>query len=352
VTMLTPFWGRRERDSGLPDYTDELIRQGPGFLELGDLDRADIAVFPMTCRRLLNEPDGLKQAQRFNERAKQAGKACVFFYDGADTSYQPFPIEDAVLIHGSIYRSRRSATEFAQPGFHEDLTSYTSGELPLRHRRRRPVVSFCGAVIREHHPQSVLERARRVVGDTRRWWWRVHGRHEEDLWVREKAIDTLAAQDDVGTSFIVRDSGGGGTWPQFDPNLWARVRREFVENVIEGDYTLCARGDGNWSLRLYESLCLGRIPVFVDTDCMLPYEFEFDWRDYVVWIPRGQVSMIGELVAAFHERLTDGEFIDLQRECRRLWEEWLSPLGFFRNFHRHFNFPDAENEPVTPIQLR
>jgi hypothetical protein len=36
------------------------------------------------------------------------------------------------------------------------------------------------------------------------------------------------------------------------------------------------------------------------------------------------------------------EFVDLQHECRRLWQEWLSPEGFFANFYRHFQIGMAE----------
>jgi len=351
VTILTPFWGRRQRRSTWPDYADELIRQGPQFLELTDLADADLAVFPMTCRQLFAQPDGLELAQRFDEQAKDAGKPCVFFYDGADTSHQPFPIQDAVVMRGSIYRSRRGASEFALPGFHDDLTKYTGGELPIRHRSERPVVSFCGALIRENPPSNALARARRVGGDVRRAWWRAHGRHEEDLWIRAKAVDALEAQDEVATSFVLRGAGGGGAWDQSDGELWQNVRREYVDNMVESDYTLCARGDGNWSFRFYESLSLGRIPVFVDSDCVLPYEFLLDWREYVVWISRKDVPKIGERVAEFHEQLSDQEFVDLQHDCRRLWEEWLSPQGFFRNFHRHFDFPNGAAGSVTPISL-
>lgn len=28
------------------------------------------------------------------------------------------------------------------------------------------------------------------------------------------------------------------------------------------DYVLCTRGNGNYSIRFYEALCRGRIPVF------------------------------------------------------------------------------------------
>lgn len=64
------------------------------------------------------------------------------------------------------------------------------------------------------------------------------------------------------------------------------------------DYVLCARG-GDFSYRLYETLSYGRIPVFVDTDCVLPYDSEIKWKDYCVWVDEKEVNRIGERSRSF-----------------------------------------------------
>ena len=105
VTILCPFWGRRPQLSTWPDYADELIRQGPQFLEFSNLADADIAVFPLSCRQLLPGRTGSRwRSASTNVRRRQASLVCSS--DGADTSYQPFPIEDAVSCAGrSIVRA-------------------------------------------------------------------------------------------------------------------------------------------------------------------------------------------------------------------------------------------------------
>lgn len=113
-------------------------------------------------------------------------------------------------------------------------------------------------------------------------------------------------------------------------------RRQHVENMFESDYVLCTRGSGNYSIRFYETLCNGRIPVFVNTDCVLPFEEWIDWRQYCVWVEAREVSRVAERVAEFHQSLSPAEFKDRQRACRSLWEEWLSPYGFFKNIRRYF----------------
>ena len=110
--------------------------------------------------------------------------------------------------------------------------------------------------------------------------------------------------------------------------------------MIDSDYVLCVRGDGNYSIRFYETLCCGRIPVFINTDCVLPYDFEIDWKDYCIWINQNELHLIDEKIAEFHEKISDKDFIDLQHECCKLWKNWLSPEGFFTNFHKHFSLKD------------
>lgn len=114
-----------------------------------------------------------------------------------------------------------------------------------------------------------------------------------------------------------------------------KVRQEYFQNMIDSDYILCCSGYENYSIRLYETLSCGRIPVFINTDCVLPYDFAIDWKKYCVWVDRSELSLIGEKILDFHNNLSTQEFIDLQHECRQFWEKWISPEGFFSNFYRH-----------------
>ena len=56
------------------------------------------------------------------------------------------------------------------------------------------------------------------------------------------------------------------------------ARRAFIDNIIIGDYTFCYRGTSKLFFRFYETLCLGRIPLFIDTDCKLPFDDTIDWK--------------------------------------------------------------------------
>jgi hypothetical protein len=86
----------------------------------------------------------------------------------------------------------------------------------------------------------------------------------------------------------------------------------------------------------------------VDTDSALPYDREIDWRRHCVWVDQADLSHIGEIVSDFHSSITSIEFEDRQRACRKLWEDWVSPEGFFRNFHRHLAYAGAPTEARDP----
>ena len=122
----------------------------------------------------------------------------------------------------------------------------------------------------------------------------------------------------------------------------------FFSNIYDNDYTLCIRGNGNWSYRFYQTLACGRIPIFVDTDCVLPLSTHIDWKKYCVWIDRSDLKQIGEAVTDFHASLSESDFMDLQMSCRALWEEHFTPKGFMDNL-KHY-LPDRVKNSMEPAE--
>jgi hypothetical protein len=53
----------------------------------------------------------------------------------------------------------------------------------------------------------------------------------------------------------------------------------------------------------YEALALGRIPVFVDPDCILPFHDRIDWRSYAVWVDARDIRSVPHIVAELHARV-------------------------------------------------
>jgi hypothetical protein len=171
----------------------------------------------------------------------------------------------------------------------------------------------------------------------------------EPYLARASALAALSRSRGVRTNFVFRHQWCNGAFTTgADMPLYRKSRAEYVANIFGSDYVLCARGAGNYSIRLYETLSCGRIPVFVNTDCVLPYEEWIDWKRFGVRVEEGELEHVAERVLEFHERLSPVEFEELQKACRRLWLEWLSPEGFFRNFYRHFGRQTSSSS--SPLQ--
>jgi hypothetical protein len=331
TVMLYPFWGNPATPVPDPvsgDYA-RYMDSAAEFLTLTPLEAADVAVLPFAWESAEHHPAARAAADRFVRVAAAAGKPVAIFFFSDSSAAVPL---EATVIRTSLAMSSRRPNEFALPAWNEDIVAeHCQAQLPIRPRPSNPVVGFCGRVPRR--------------GRFREFFGRIRGPHSSAAnKLRADVLDALRSSRAVSSRFIERPFFFGDSAANMDPSNQRQHRhwrRDFIDNLIDSDYALCVRGIGNFSFRLYEALCCGRIPVIVDTDGVLPFDWEVRWRDYGVWVQPDELEHIGDRVASFNAALSDRAFVELQHECRRLWEDRLSPEGFFRNFYRHF--PCAES---------
>ena len=133
---------------------------------------------------------------------------------------------------------------------------------------------------------------------------------------------------EVRTNFTIRDSFAPGT---IGGN--SEARNDFIRNINSSDYTFCYRGAANYSLRFYETLCLGRIPLFINSNCVLPFNEMVDWKNTILWIEENESDYMVEKIMDFHLSMTNDQFIEKQQYCREIWVKYLSKKGFIKHFH-------------------
>lgn len=343
IVMLYPFWGAPREEPNRPESGrfDSYTSVGKNFFELASIDHADFAVLPVAWEIIIKNPLYISKAIKFIETVNQYGKQTIIF---CNYDYNiSFLKDNVVLFQTSLYRSKRKDGEFALPAWSEDIIQkYLNGNVQVRSKRPRPCVGFCGHVTDLSMLKVISNRVssnsknilRKLLDSTSNM---ALCYENKDSSARSKAIQILSKSDLVETNFVIRNKFWGGVNFQRDiSGSLYNARQEFVKNILDSDYVICARGAGNFSYRLYETLCCGRIPIFIDTDCVLPYDFMIDWKKYCVWVPQNKIHNISEFIMDFHESMSDSDFIDKQIACRKLYEEYLSPRGFFRNFYRHF----------------
>jgi hypothetical protein len=297
------------------------------FRQVWDPEECDLFVFPYdwshyVFRRRVSE------ARDLAEKAASHGKRIVSWHRG---DLPPlFPFGNHIACQSALYRSRLQPHEHAVPYFIEDpLPAHSEGRLLLRKKGSRPVVGFCGyaGVVWAKMAYTLYTSLRHNYRSRRgKEPWDVRPLLPATL-IRARALRALASDDRVETRFDVRsrafrlnDKSGDPVWRQ------ARIHR-FYDNLYDSDYALCIRGNGNWSIRFFEALAVGRIPVFVDTDCVLP-DVGIDWRTFCVWVDDRDIRSLPARLLEFHESMTPGQFLEKQEECRRIWVDRLSRQGF------------------------
>ncbi len=102
-----------------------------------------------------------------------------------------------------------------------------------------------------------------------------------------------------------------------------RERSYYIESIEKNAYLLTMRGDDNGCHRLWEVMSAGRIPVLIDTNGLLPELIGMKWEDFCVIVPFSEVHRIGDYIQAFHDQLSDDDFVEVCRKSRAAFDQLL-----------------------------
>ena len=261
-------------------------------------------------------------------------KSIIFHLSDSEKS---ITVENSLIFRTSLYSSRRKENEFGLPSAKEDFTNrYNSGILSIRNKGEKPIVGFRGSA-RPFYPNA-MDLIRGGINLTnflldftkfslaKRYEW------NKGQIIRKMCLDRLRKNSHISSDFSILLSGYIN---QPNQRIKELNHRKFVKNMFNSDYILCVRGAGNYSFRLYETLSAGRIPLFVNTDCVLPLDDIIDWKKYCVWVDEKDINKIDQILLDFHHGLTNDDFIELQYNIRNLWMEWIRPEAYLGKFHLH-----------------
>lgn len=248
------------------------------------------------------------------DAARTAGKPCLFF--GIDENLPPSRLHYGWLYRSSIFE--RLPHERAMPVFINDPTTESgAGSTDPLPKSARPKVGFCGYV-----GTAISRLAFRLLGA---------GQKADGLAIRAGVLSALRRDRRIDCDFLARATYlGHATISAFDRNHpLVDARDAFLANLFRCPYNIAIRGKGNHSVRFYEILAAGRIPLFVNTNCVLPLEREIDWKAHTLWVEDTDLRQLGSRVVAGHDRRSPEDFLRLQSANRNLWQERLTPEPFF-----------------------
>ena len=93
---------------------------------------------------------------------------------------------------------------------------------------------------------------------------------------------------------------------------------DFNETMRTSEFVFCPRGNGNFSIRFYEALLSGRIPVVIKSDNELPFNRYIDWNKLCV--VSENIDTVVEDIINFHK---NNDLIEIQKKCKETFQEYF-----------------------------
>ncbi len=257
-------------------------------------------------------------------------KIPVYIFSFGDFTDQVRFDQRVYVFRLSVYRPELGPHDIVTPTFTED----NAGEsLVLRPKHAKPLVSFCGMGGFPSWKGWIKYYIKNAVWDFRALF-NPHAKAKKiGVFWRRTMMRVCDKSSLVDTHFIVRRTFSGlRRTIEIDPKI---ARKEYLDSIIESDFVLAPKGDGNYSNRFLKTLCLGRIPVIVDTDIVLPLEEAIDYSKIIVRVPMNRVGDTARYIREFYDSLSEEEWAERQRMARKAFEEYLRQDAFFRYFFAH-----------------
>ncbi len=321
IPLLYPNFGKEERDAIL--FMNNAFREirDPFVQITDDPAKADYLLLAHNFSTLRKRHDDVAE---FEVLSKQYGKKVIVFWHGDRDDR--VPLSNAIVFRTSIYGHTKRSEEIAMPAYSEDLLQ---GEhLQIRSKKEIPTIGFCGWADYRSPRNRLGTYVQNAVVDAQAFLCAkpMIRACRKGLSFRREAIESLRRHDNVTTNFIIRSSySGHSATIQLDPEV---ARKEYRDNMLQSDLALCVKGDGNFSYRFYEALSLGRIPLLIDTDCVLPFADKIDYDSFIFRVPFQDIANLPERVGEWWDGLSEERFMEMQKKAREAYSAYLSVPAF------------------------
>lgn len=105
---------------------------------------------------------------------------------------------------------------------------------------------------------------------------------------------------------------------------------EFVNITRRSRFTLCPRGYGLQSFRLYEAIQLGSIPVFVYDKPFFPFENFIDWDSFCVRVHLDEINNLKDKL----ENISEDVQIEMLNQGNKIYHEFFTLPGMCNGIYK------------------
>jgi len=285
------------------------------------LAEADFAIIPNAVRKV--SPEFMEHVRRTVAYAKTLDKKTIVFISG-DLGYR-IHMDGVLVFKVSEYAHGKRKNEIMSPPFVEDF--WAGAQFEPRRKSARPSIGFCGYAGFPSLATRVKYLLRNSAFDAAALASPHWGAHKRGIYFRRKALGLLRRDPRIDARFIIRGAFFLNAAPT--PQSRDSARREFLDNLRSADFSLAPKGDGNYSIRFFEALSMGRIPILIDTDMVLPLEKVIDYSKFIVRVPHTEMHALPDRIATLYGSLSDEEFMNMQKAARDTFVQYLRQDAFY-----------------------
>lgn len=148
---------------------------------------------------------------------------------------------------------------------------------------------------------------------------------------REKYLNYLENQIELKTNFILRDV--------YIHKLKSHHINEFDDNMNDNLFTFCYRGAGNFSVRFYETIMRGRIPIVVKTNNIFPYENFINYNKMGIFIEENELdnnNTLKDIILKYYNEKTKEEIIEIQKYNRDIYLKYFHGDVYWEQIFNNF----------------
>lgn len=310
------------------------LKIGGKYVKITDIKSCDYIVFPKNY-----EIKYLPKVKFLCNQAKKYNKKVIVFYM-SDVEY-PLPKIKNLIVFRSSLNSNNPSNEFPMPWFPNDLIKYREKKFyedfsnkkisvwycwywwyyDLKTKIRFYIYKFAYYIVNTKFTKSLLyflyekvfqnERLYALISVIWSWWI-----------CRKNIIDILLNEKDLEFKYIQRKK-----W------LWINEkiqRKEYIDNLVNCNFPLVIRWFWNFSFRLSEVISLWKIPLFIDTDCVLPFNDKIDYKKLFIWVPYYDIKNVYRYIDNYVTN-NKGRIEDIEETIRRNYEKYFTLSGFYIN---------------------
>lgn len=110
-----------------------------------------------------------------------------------------------------------------------------------------------------------------------------------------------------------------GNWHFYKTGEELKNSSEFyINNLNDSKISLCPRGTGPSTIRLWEALAMGSVPMVISDDLKMPLSEKVEWKEHIIVVPEADISNIEKYIPE------EEELSKMSENCIETYKKYFS----------------------------